>query len=125
MYTELDISFLGLKVPSVGFLLLEEPSSVMDSRHHTKLSGIIGRNLILLTYKVFMGKYVGDIFNSFECLGGVNLLLFSQLCLYHYTEILKEHNLGVSLFITRPVVTFNLPPANWLTWLKKSPGKID
>ena len=43
----------------------------------------------------FMEKCRGEIFNSFECLGGVNTLLFSQLCLYYCDEISKEHNLGV------------------------------
>ena len=28
-------------------------------------------------------------------MGGVNPFLFSQLCLYHYAEISKEHNFGV------------------------------
>ena len=36
-----------------------------------------------------------EIFNSFECLGGVNPLLLSHLCFYHYAEISTEHNLGV------------------------------
>ena len=42
-----------------------------------------------------MEIYGGEVFNSFECLGGVNPLLFSQLCLYHYADISKEHNFGV------------------------------
>ena len=46
-------------------------------------------------YKVFVVKYGGEKFNSFECPAGVNPLLFSQLCLYHYAEISKEHDYGV------------------------------
>ena len=46
-------------------------------------------------YQVFVEKYGGEKFNSFECLGGVNPLLFSQLCLYHYAEISKEQDFGV------------------------------
>ena len=34
MYTELDVNFLGLKVPNVGFFILEEPSRVLDRKHH-------------------------------------------------------------------------------------------
>ena len=93
-YIELDINFLGLKVPNVGFLILEEPNRVLDKKHQTKMPGITGWNLIWLTYKVFAEKY-GEHFDSFECLGGVNPLLFSQLCLYHYAEISKEHDYGV------------------------------
>ena len=54
MYTEFDINFLGLKVLNVAFLILEKPNSVLDRKHHTKIHGIIGWNLIQLTYKVFM-----------------------------------------------------------------------
>ena len=51
--------------------------------------------MIWLIYKVFVDKYAEEKFDSFQCLAGVNPLLFSQLCLYHYTEISKEHNYGV------------------------------
>ena len=30
MYTKLDIIFLGLKVPNVGVLVIEDPSQVLD-----------------------------------------------------------------------------------------------
>ena len=43
----------------------------------------------------FHRKYGREMFNSFECLGGVNELLFSHLCLYHYAEISKEYSLRV------------------------------
>ena len=94
-YIELDIDFLGLKVPNVGFLILEEPNRILDKKDQTKLPGIKGWNLTWLMYKVFVEKYGGEKFNSFECLGGVNLLLFSQLCLYHYAEVSKDHDYGV------------------------------
>ena len=94
-YIELDIKFLQLKVLNVGFLILEEPNRVLDKKHETKLPGIIGWNLIQLAYKVFVQKYGGGTFNSFECLAGVNPLLFSQLCLYHYAEVSNDHNCGV------------------------------
>ena len=76
-YIELDINFLGLKVPNASFLILEEPNRVLDRQHQTKPPGIIGWNLIWLTYQVFVGKYGGEKFNPFECSGGVNPLLFS------------------------------------------------
>ena len=31
-YVELDINFWGLKVPNVGFLILEEPNRVLDKK---------------------------------------------------------------------------------------------
>ena len=62
-----------MMVPNVGFLILEQPNRVPERKHHTNLSGIIGWNLIQLAYQVFVGIY-GEVFNSFECLQGVNPL---------------------------------------------------
>ena len=94
-YVEIDVKFLGLKVPNVGFLIIDEPNRVLYKKHQTKLPGIIGWNLIWLAYKVFVDKYGEEKFNSFQCPAGVNPLLFSQLCLYYYAEISKEHDYGV------------------------------
>ena len=49
MYTELDVNFLGLKVPNVGILIIEDPSQVLDKKHQSKLPGIVGWNLIRLS----------------------------------------------------------------------------
>ena len=35
MYTELDITFLGLKVLNVGILVVEDPSQVLDKKHQS------------------------------------------------------------------------------------------
>ena len=82
------------------------------------LIGIIGWNLIWFTYKVFINKYGEGKLNSFDCLAGVNPLLFSQLCLYYYAEISKEHDYGVQSIYhhtDKDVVS----PKNWLPWLKE------
>ena len=82
---------MGLNVQNVGFLIIDEPNEVLEKKHYTKLPGIIGWNMIWLAYKVFINKYGEESFNSFQCLVGANPLLFSQLCLYHYAEITKDH----------------------------------
>ena len=94
-YIELDVNFMGLKVPNVGFLIIDEPNRVLDKKHQTKLPGIISWNMIWLMYKVFMNKYGEENFNFFQCPVGVNPLLFSQLCLYYYAEIAKDHDYRV------------------------------
>ena len=99
-YIKLDINFLGLKVLNVGFLILEEPNRVLDKKHQTKLPGIIGWNLIWLTY-TFIEKYGGETFKSFECPAGVNPLLFSQHCLHHYAQVSKIIMTEFSQFIIR------------------------
>ena len=77
------------------FLIVEEPNRILYKKCHTKLPGIIGWNMIQLAYQISVEKYGVDIFNSFECPGGVNPLLFSQLCLYHHAEIFKDDTLRV------------------------------
>ena len=68
MYTELDIMFLGLKVPNVGMLVVEDPSQVLDKKHQSKLPCIVGWNLVQLSYNTFVAKYGTSGFSSFTCL---------------------------------------------------------
>ena len=96
MYTELDINFLGLKVPNVGILIVEDPTQVLDKKHQSKLPGIVGWHLIWLSYNVFFEKYGASGFDSFVCLEQVNPLLFSQLCVYHHSNTNETSVLGVS-----------------------------
>ena len=57
LYTKLDITFLGLKVLNVGILVVEHPSQVLDKKHQSKLPGIVGWNLVWLSYNAFIEKY--------------------------------------------------------------------
>ena len=65
MYTKLDLIFLGLTVREVGVLIAEEPNQVLDKKHQTRLPGIIGWDLIWLSYDVFVQKYGTTGFDSF------------------------------------------------------------
>ena len=96
MYTELNLTFLGLKVLKVGVLISEEPNQVLDKKHQTRLPGIIGWNLIQLSYDMFVQKYRTTGFDSFICPEGVNPLLFSQLFIFHYSNVLKNNTLGAT-----------------------------
>ena len=118
-YIELDVNFLGPKVPNIGFLIIDEPNRVLDK----KLPGIIGWNMIWLTYKVFTDKYGEEKFNSFQCPVGVNPLLFSQLCLYHYTEIAREHDYGVQS-VYHQTEQNDMSPKKLAHLAKKSPTII-
>ena len=43
-YFEADVSILGLQIPSVGFLVVKDPSTVLESQYsalHPKLSDVI------------------------------------------------------------------------------------
>ena len=96
MYTKLDLKFLGLNVPKLGVLIAEEPNQVLDKKHQTRLPGIIGWNLIWLSYDVFIQKYGTTGFDSFICPEEVNPLLFSQLCVYHHSIVWKTNTLGAT-----------------------------
>ena len=96
MYTELDLTFLRLKVPKVGVLIAEELNQVLDKKHQTRLPGIKGWNLIQLSYDMFIKKYGTTGFDSFICPEGVNPLLFSQLNIYHHSNVWKTNTLGAT-----------------------------
>ena len=96
MSTELDITFLGLKVLNVDILVVEDPSQVLDKKHQSKLPGIAGRNLVWVCYNAFIEKCGTSGFDSFICLEGVNPLLFSQLFVYHHSNTSGSSGLGVS-----------------------------
>ena len=110
MYIKLDLIFWGLKVPNVGMLVTEEPNQVLDKEHQTKLPGIVGWNLIRLSYNVFIQKYGTTGFDSFICPEGVNLLLFLQLCVFHYSNIWKNKTLGTTSEVTSQQIKLNKSP---------------
>ena len=86
-YFDMDVAFLGLRVPKAGFLVVKDPNDLSQTKKKTKLPGIISWNLIKLAYEVFIKKYPVEVFNSFQCPQNVDPLLFSQLCVYFYTDV--------------------------------------
>ena len=83
----MDVEFLGLHVTRVGFLITQNPNKVLDPDHRTGLPRIVGWNLVKLAYQEFLKKYNINVFEDFECPDGVNPLLFSQLCIYYYADV--------------------------------------
>ena len=75
-YVELDVEFLGLQVPKVRFLITQNPNKVSDPDHKTRLPRIVGWNLVKLAYQELLKKSNINVFEDFECLDGVNPLLF-------------------------------------------------
>ena len=67
MYTELNLTFLGLKVPNVGMLIMEDQNQVLDKKNQTKLPGILGWNLIWLSYNTLVKNVEHQDLASFEC----------------------------------------------------------
>ena len=47
----------------------------------------MGWNLVKLANQEFLKKYNIDVFEDFECPDEVNPLLFSQLCIYYYADV--------------------------------------
>ena len=44
-------------------------------------------NLVKLAYQEILKKYNINVFEDFECPDGVKPLLFSQLCIYYYDDV--------------------------------------
>ena len=87
MYVKLDLDFLEIMVPKVGVLITWEPNKLLDECHKSKLPSIISWNLVKLPYEVFKQKYGIQGFDSFDCLTGVSLLLFSS---FVYFTMIKQ-----------------------------------
>ena len=83
-------------MPNVGILIIEDPSQVLDKKHQSRILGIVGWNLVWLSYNAFIEKYRTSGFDSFTCPEGVNPLLFSQLCVYHHSDTSGSSGLGIS-----------------------------
>ena len=94
----------------MGVLIAEEPNQVLDKKHQTRLPGIIGWNLIRLSYDVFIKKYGTTGFDSFMCPEGVNPLLFSQLCVYHHSNVRKTNALGATSEVMSQNISVNKSP---------------
>ena len=100
-YVELDIKVLELKVPSVRFLITQNPNQVLDPEYKTRLPNIVGLTLVRLAYEKFTKGHSPIVFENFECWEGIEALLFSQFCIYYYVykvpavvnEIQTEHSL--------------------------------
>ena len=86
-YVKLGVELLGLHVPRVWFLITQNPNKVLDPYHKTRLPRMVGWNLVKLAYQEFLKKYNISVFEDFECPNGVNPLLFSQLCIYYYADV--------------------------------------
>ena len=96
-YFEADISILGFWILSVGFLVVKDPGTVLESQYSTRTPGVIGCNLIWLGYEEF-GKVHGfDAFETYMCPKEVHPLIFAQMCtLYHQGKDQTKPNLHAS-----------------------------
>ena len=61
MYTELGLTFLGLKVPKVGVLIVEEPNQVLDK----KQSFVVFPIVHLSPFQHMEDQYIGSNFRSY------------------------------------------------------------
>ena len=64
---------------------------LLHSYVHTCNYILVGRTLII-TFTDIFGVVA---LSSYTCLKGINLLLFSQLCLFYYAKMYKDHTVGV------------------------------
>ena len=86
-YFEMDVAFLGLRVPKVGFLVVKDPSDLLQTKKKTKIAWDHWLEPNKVGISEIHQKYPVEEFNSFQCPQNVDPLLFSQLCVYFYTDI--------------------------------------
>ena len=83
-YFEADVTILGFRIPSVGFLVVKDPNTVLEPQHSTQSPGVIGCNLIQLGCEEFRKVFGFEAFKTFTCPKEVHPLVFAQMCtLYH------------------------------------------
>ena len=83
-YFKADISILGFSIPSVGFLVVKDPNTILEPQHSTQLPEVIRCNLIWLGCEEFGKVYGFEAFETFKCPNEVHPLVFAQMCiLYH------------------------------------------
>ena len=75
-YFEMTVTFLVLKVPKIWFIIIKDPNELIEAEKKTKLPGIIGWNLVKLSYQEFIKIYAAEIFSNFHCLEDIDHLLF-------------------------------------------------
>ena len=87
-YFKADVTILGFCIPSVGFLVVKDPSTVLEPQYSTQMPGVIRCNLIRLGCEEF-GKVFGfEAFETFTCPKEVHPLIFAQMCtLYHQGKV--------------------------------------
>ena len=67
-YFKADVSILGFCIPSVGFLVVKDPNTVLEPQYSTQMPRVIGCNLIQLGYEEFGKVYAFEAFETFTCL---------------------------------------------------------
>ena len=133
-YFKADISLLGFNIPSVGFLVVKDPNTILEPQHSIQLLGLIGYNLIWLGCEEFGKVYGFEAFKNFSCPDKVHPLVFAQMCtLYHQYKFrlclhplhLIGYNLIQSLNLLLLLTLLQMSLLQKLTWkIKKdlSPG---
>ena len=95
-YFEADVSLLGFPIPRVGFLVVQDPNTVLEPQHNTQLPGVIGCNLIWLGCKEFRKVYGSEAFETFHCPNGVHPLVFAQMCSFYHQGKLQAQTSATS-----------------------------
>ena len=87
-YFEADVTILGFRVPSVGFLVVKDLNTVLEPQYSTQLPRVIRCNPIRLGCEEF-GKVFGfEAFETFTCPKEVHPLILAQMCtLYHQGKV--------------------------------------
>ena len=74
---------------------------------------------------MFIQKYGTTQFDSFMCPEGVNPLLFSQLCIFHCSDVQKNRTLGITSEVTSQHIKISKSPKTDDLSKKKTNGTLE
>ena len=115
MYTELDLTFLGLEVPKVGILIAEEPNQVLDKKHQTRLPWYNRMESGCPMTCLYRNMAPQDLTHLYV-LKEVNPSLFSQLCIFYHSNIWRNNTLGAtSEVMSLNIISIKSPKTDYLS----------
>ena len=137
-YFEADVTILGFRVPSVGFLVVKDPKTVLEPQHSTQSPGVIGCNLIWLGCEEFGKAFGFEAFKTFMCPKKVHPLIFAQTCtLYHQGKVQTQsvsHTSsnssqsnsvsGSSVHVSTSQINFEIPKEDFSLGLEAVLGQV-
>ena len=86
-YFEADVNFHGFTIPSVGFLVIKDPSTVVKAAKPLGLPGVVGSNLLRLGVEQFAKEYSIQPLKNFDRPESVHPLTFAELCMYYHAKV--------------------------------------
>ena len=88
-YFEVDVNFNDFTIPSVGFLVIKDPSTVVSTAKPMGLPGVVGSNMLRLGVEEFVRLHSVQPLVNFDRPLSVHPLVFAELCMYYHAKVME------------------------------------